>query len=273
MTIYLLDRNAVIEIEKIVKGNGSPIYEKLKRLDKRKNTVSCLLSALETHKKSSRDAAAIADSIERESGVLSAFFRYARTDSSLLLSEKDGYAIGFAEEFAKNQQNDLEFIADAQRLLAKETGKDHVMSEFERVADFIRQRGRQLGDPLSMLLIACPLGSQGARKVLKPTENPDPDLSFNVLADVEKIKLKNYLQHIAIYKGVRSALKIFSEDAGLMSFSSAILVRSALSMDSHIANEVSAMYWSDAEHFISKMPFLEGRNKQKEKVIAAIIGG
>lgn len=271
MPKYALDRNAVIEMEKVNAGEWSPMGAKLREIDKRKNFASCLLSVLETSRSASRDSAAVTESITREEAVMRTFFRKARTDSGYLLDNQHVLSGRFLESLTQNQAQDLQFIASAQQLLAKQTAGDVVRKEFKRVVEFVRDAGRMLQDPLSLVVLACPLGSERARGLLKPSTETDDEAAFNALADVEKIKLVNYIEALMREHGERSELRLFSEDRGLMGMKAAIVVtHSGTIRNSEQGHEVG--YCFNPEKYLVAMPFLESRPKISGEVRATLFG-
>lgn len=269
MPKYVLDRNAVIEIERMNAGHWSSMGAKVRKIDKRKNFASPLLSVLETGRSASRDAASVIESITREEAVMRRFFRRARVDSEYLVSEQHVLSGEFLDSLTQNQARDLQFIASAQRLLSKQTAGNMVRKEFNRVVEFVRDAGRELQDPLSLVVLACPLGSERARGLLKPSVEADDKAAFNALADVEKIKLVNYIELLMSEHGQASELRLFSEDKGLVGMKAAIVVtHSGTVRNSVLGHEVG--YRFDPEKYLAAMPYLEGQPKISGEVRARL---
>jgi hypothetical protein len=270
MTTLLLDRNIVIAIDDQLSGRSHAHAAQLAKLDHPRYTVSSLLSVLETHRASTRDAAAIAESIDREARLLKRFFRRARTDSALLLAERDTMAVTFANELAREHDRDMQFIAALQRRLSDQNGREEAVRAFLALTQFIAAYGRQLGDPAVLAGLACTLGCLDARSVLKPTPEPTPNDTFNALADIEKIRLTNYIRHLSIGEGHGGDVHLETFDRGLNALSRTIRVTDSVSVQTAGAGYETVSYAFDRDVYFGRMPFLRGQPKRVERLKALL---
>lgn len=273
MTTLLLDRNVVIAIDDQLSGKSRAHAAALAKLDRPRFQVSPLLSVLETHRASARDRASIAASIDREATLVERFFRRAGTDSELLLGERDALATTFALELARDQARDMNFIGALQQRLARQSGKDDAVREFTAVLQFARDYERRAADPAVLVGLACTLGCPDARRVLNPSAAPTPDDTFNALADVEKVRLTNYIRHLSLGEGRGGDVHLHTFDRGLNALSKTIRVVQSVSLQTRGEGFETIVYHFDRDVFFGRMPFLAGQPGRVARLKAILEGG
>ncbi|MDV0438287.1 hypothetical protein [Xanthomonas sacchari] len=262
-TVYQLDRNVVIEIEKSMDLGCTPFINQIRAIDQPGNIVSALLSMTEGHVKERRDEHSFALSFERETKAFDAFFKYAKTDT-LSLKEVFNLASYFINEVTSSQDVDLEFIKKIQKEFALETSRDLAKSEYEKARSIIIKNNRKITDKISLMCIAAALGSKQARGVLKPKNNPTDSEAFNALADIEKISLVSYMRVLSITMGTTNRIEIFSFDQDLIDYYALVKPESAIinSLDSPL--EVS--YSVPIKALLDSMLHLNGKAKLRDKI-------
>jgi len=258
-----LDRNVVISIKHLLAGVPQSNSREIAALDKRGFVVSPLLSALEADQGANRNREAIAESLRLEASAVSRYFKKATTDSDFLASDPDAIATIFAPAFEREAVVEMEFVADLQRRLVTQSGKDVAEREFLEVASYIESKGQMLGHPASLIALACTLGSHYARKVLNPKKDPSAALTFNALADIEKIRLKNYIQHL---DRTGRTYEICTFDKGLNAMAKAIRVNRSSNLPPPQPEYELVGYQYDFEVYFGQMPFVAGNSALKARL-------
>lgn len=263
-TVYLLDRNVVSGIEEFLKGNPVKNIGDIRNLDQKGVFVSPLLSVIEGNKSHNRTAEVLHDCIIRESRAVGDFFKQARVDSPELQDDAANIALGLISELKKKQEESLGFVQALQEAFVVQRGKEESRSSAKMALDLIREHNQQFANPCSLVGLAAALGSESARKVLKPCESSCAEHAFNAYADIEKISLLNYMRHLSRDMGRSVEYKLFTFDKGLSQFSKMIRVSSSRSQrfDSH---EV-VQYTIDLDVLLNGIPALKEMKKLKAEL-------
>lgn len=266
-TVYQLDRNVVIEVEKATNSELTPFIDQLNAIDQPGNVISALLSMTEGHVKEHRDEQSFRLSFERETTALDKFFKNAQTDT-LSLSAVSNLASAFIQQVTLSQDADLAFIKQIQQTFAREASRDLAKTEYEKALSLISANKRKISDKLALVCIAAALGSKPARGILKPSRNPSDSHAFNAFADLEKISMVSYMRVLSITMGKTDRIELFSFDQDLVDYYS--LVKPEAASIRSLQSPLEVSYSVPLNALLDSMLHLEGKPKVRNRVKAEL---
>lgn len=247
----------------------NPTLNKARSFDKKNRMVSALLSIMEGDQAKAATVDELRETLAQETESLRRFYRFAKTDQAYLQAHNLEACSALATEAKRESSSYLNATAQLQSILAEQTGKQATKRPLEQVIETARQHALVLSNPLILCAIASVYGSVDARKVLKPTPTPTQEESFNVVMDLSKIKLVNYLRHLGKFS--TNELKFETMDKGLRRFSTFLHVRSTTSLQTTSHDSFSTSI--DPDVFLNNLPFLVDLRKQKKELRSLLLSG
>lgn len=236
LRLILLDRNAVACVKASVAGKIQPEdrLAELRRLDKRRNTISPILSIIEGQSGRRESNLELQKTIQKESKAVSDFFKRARTDSGYLESNIDLFAEVFSAHIEHSWDGYVSFVTEAQKHIFQPVAQIQRLSVEGRLITLAEKHRVSLKHPVFLVTLAVLYGSDAARRVLKPkpeykTEEKRSRAAHNVVSDLIVIsriglirstmpdadKRFGYVRYFTFDKGlsvIANAIRIISEN-------------------------------------------------------------
>lgn len=274
MSIILLDRNIISDIELYNDGRPPSHIHVAREIDKVGNYVSPFLSILEGGLKRVQTVTEMYDRLQWETETIARFYRNAKTDSTYLKNNATDFVWAFAQEAERDMERFWPLVAYLQRRLG-EIAEQEVNGSIRR-ADLIPIRREilehaiDLGHPPSHPIVICGLaclhGNKLAARVLNPcavvNTDKDRENAYNALLDLRKLTQRAYIEAISNRGKPRIAVDLLTRDKGLKNF--AAQFRPYVSRE--IVDPVQEI--ASAEYTVNITPILFpelGRKRSKEK--------
>lgn len=259
--IYILDRNAVIEVNRINNGEISGHEKDLRSIDMITATVSPLLSAIEGKVQSKRNPENMWESFREEAGIIKKFFKQARTDCDSFEKLKP-FIPDVHEELNKKINIRKTFLEYFYHEFKDAASKKKARKEYKRLRNLMEEC-QQPYDRFALICVACLFNSEAARGVLKPQQKLElGDRIYNALADIEKIELMLLIE--AKIKKIPSlslsVIKFFSFDKNLIK-----LMRLLTPIDCKL-NDDGISYQIDLSNIILSMTNIKDDDKLRSLI-------
>jgi len=191
--IFILDRNAVIEANRINNGEISGHEKDLRSIDMMTAIVSPLLSAMEGKVQGKRNPKSMRVSFDEEAEIINKFFKLARTDYDILKKIKR-FIPDVHEELNKKINIRQTFLKYFYYEFKDAASKKNAKNEYDRFRNLMEEC-KQPYDRFALICVACLFNSEAARGVLKPQQKVKlGDRIYNALADIEKIELIPFIE-------------------------------------------------------------------------------
>ncbi|GAB7534272.1 hypothetical protein [Burkholderia sp. 3C] len=216
--LFLLDRNVISVIKhslvnKEQKGEKEKrMLAHLKEIDARQNAISPIISLMEGEKGRPDSPTEKDEQVEKETDVVSRFFKRARTDSSYLTNNKEifikifsGYREGSSDTRAAFREKAIEVVFNKVPSNKRRSSEDFL---FRTAESF----GLKKNDVIVVMFIACLYGNDDARDILKLK---DLHKIHNVLSDIYLIPRMGLVKWIAESQNMRIEVELLTLDEGL----------------------------------------------------------
>ncbi|WP_186033980.1 hypothetical protein [Burkholderia gladioli] len=216
--LFLLDRNVISVIKhslanKEQKGDKEErMLAHLKEIDAPQNAISPIMSLMEGEKGRPDSPTEKDEQVEKETDVVSRFFKRARTDSSHLINNKEifikifsGYREGSSDARAAFREKAIEVVFNKVPSNKRRSAENLLF----RTAEFC---GLNKNDVIVVMFIACLYENDDARDILKLK---DLHKIHNVLSDIYLIPRIGLVKWVAESQNMRIKIKLLTLDEGL----------------------------------------------------------
>lgn len=233
MALYLLDKNVVEDIHKSLRGIASPGIALARKVDRKGSTVSPILAIAEGSTRKPQASNEMHSGLIDDSQAVAMFYRQARTDAKALQDLGVEMAITFGTHWREKTAVLLPLGNALQTLLARTYSIVDAKDVLTKIDSLCRTHSVERVHPLVTCAIACLFGHRGARKVLKPAQNPSEGDSYNAIADIRMLLETAYIRRMWQQKHPLEPVNLLSNDKNLNDFSRAIGVIAEASMPLH----------------------------------------
>lgn len=260
MALYLLDRNIVIDIKKYNGGSSVKNISIAREIDKRKHTVSPILSILEGKIGKFQSSIQMHDLIQEESAVLGNFFKLAKVDTHLL-NYKEETALLFSKFIEEKVSDKIPFIMACQELLKNLVGKEKVKLYLEKVLNLASEYQISLGEPYLLCAIAIVYGNQDAYKVLVKTEkdkSPEQN-AYNAALDLRKIVDINLISQSCKENQYQEAIRFLTRDKSLLNLMKFTRIHISNTIHYQRLDLFEHEYKLDNDYFFNNLPWLKDK--------------
>ncbi len=184
----------------------------LKEIDAPQNAISPIMSLMEGEKGRPDSPTEKDEQVEKETDVVSRFFKRARTDSSHLINNKEifikifsGYREGSSDARAAFREKAIEVVFNKVPSNKRRSAENLLF----RTAEFC---GLNKNDVIVVMFIACLYENDDARDILKLK---DLHKIHNVLSDIYLIPRIGLVKWVAESQNMRIKIKLLTLDEGL----------------------------------------------------------
>lgn len=260
MALYLLDRNIVIDIKKYNGGSSVKNISIAKEIDKRKHTVSPILSILEGKRGAFQSSIQMNDLIQEESTALERFFKLAKVDS-YLLNNKEEAALLFSKFIEEKVSDKITFIMVCQELLKNLVGKEKVKSYLEEVLNLAKKYHVSVGESYLLCAIAIVYGNQDAYKVLiKAEKDKTPEQNaYNAALDLRKIVDINLIFQSCKDGHCQETIRFLTRDKSLLNFMKFTRMHISNTIHYQKLDLFEHEYRLDNDDFFNNLPWLKDK--------------
>jgi hypothetical protein len=232
LRLILLDRNAVSAIKRCTAGLYVENERRLQlaRLDKAKNFISPILSIIEGQSGLKESEQEIRITLNVEAAAVGRYFKRARTDMNILLS--DGHSQEFIKAFGGSVELSwdqyIDFVKEVHPLLFQSIAPRYRVDTENQLFQLAIKHAVQIAHPVFFVSLAVLYGHKGARDVLKPKPRYDsPELeakaAYNAVSDLIIFsRIGNIHATFSQNEKRFGYVRFFSFDKGLMSVYRAI---------------------------------------------------
>lgn len=232
--LVLLDRNAVNAIKRCNSGEFVENYQRsqLASLDRSRNTISPILSIMEGQSGRKESEEEIKLTLKKETAAVGRFFKRARTDTNLFLSDEQ--VDNFSETFGNNIESSWDsytaFIKLVFPLLYQAVSPAKTADIENQLFELAAKNCIQVSHPVLIVSLATLYGHEGARKTLKAkkeyeTQDTLDRAAYNVVCDVMSIsRIGSIKAAMSKSKQVGDRIRFFTFDKGLFSFISSVTI-------------------------------------------------
>ncbi|MDO3624439.1 hypothetical protein Q3O98_25535 [Ralstonia pseudosolanacearum] len=224
MALYLLDKNIVEDISGSLRGVSSPGVRIARAIDRKGNMVSPILAIMEGSFRQPQRADETDQSLAEDTQVVGMFYRHARTDANALVDLRMGMSIILGAHWREKITRLMPLTAELQRLLARTYSVVDARGAFQQIVALCRMHAVEFVHPVVTCAVACLYGHDGARKVLKPAQNPTEGDSYNAMADIRMLMETAYIRRLWQQAAPRENVTLYSRDKNLNEFAKAIRI-------------------------------------------------
>lgn len=238
--IILLDRNAVDAVKRCVSGvhleDGK--RQQLKKLDRYRNFISPILSAIEGQSGRRETEEEIKATLTKEARAVGRFFSRARTDSEYFLSEDNAnnFSSVFGNHIEHSWGNYISFLKSVFPLLFQPVSRSRLISVEGELFDLAHRNNVQYSHPVFIVSLATLYGHRGAQRVLKAksaydTEEELDRAAYNAVSDLIVIsRMGNIKAAIPNDNKGFDTVRLFTFDKGLLSVINEMTIDSVKSL-------------------------------------------
>ena len=238
--IILLDRNIVIHIKKSLASEKNEnmsaeekysLNERLKKIDKKFNRISPILSVIEGKNMRRESADEMRETLKEECEVIDKFFKYAKTDYNYF-QQPDNFE-AFVKTFTQHGEESFnDYVSFIKDVLQKKiihqpvNPKDKITIENE-LFELAKKHSVSLSHPVFIVTLSVLYGNEDARKVINPKRNYQSDTAIEnaaynsvsdliVLSRLGIIKATNkniHIEYVSFDKGLSAIMKKIKRDS------------------------------------------------------------
>lgn len=253
LRLILLDRNAVACVKGSVAGKDQPQdrLAELRGLDKRRNTISPILSIIEGQSGRRENNLELQNTIEKESKAVGEFFKRARTDSGYFESNIASFAEVFSAHTEHSWDSYLSFVLEAQEHIFQPVAPNQRLTVEGQLIAVAEKHRVALKHPVFLISIAVLYGSEAARRVLKPkpeykSQEERLKAAHNVVSDLIVISRIGLIRSTMSDADLRFGyIRYFTFDKGLSAVVNAIRIVSENTVctdEDSVSTAVNATY-------------------------------
>ncbi|MFM0184163.1 hypothetical protein PQR25_00075 [Paraburkholderia nemoris] len=236
MALYLLDKNVVEDIRNSQKSTASPGIALARKVDRKGSTISPILAIVEGSTRQPQAPNEIHSSLMADTQAVGMFYRHARTDAKALQDLDVEMIISFGTHWREKTAMLMPLGNALQMLLSRTYSTGDAKGVLTQIGSLCRTHSVERVHPLVTCAIACLYGHNGARKVLKPAQNPSEGDSYNAIADIRMLLEAAYIRRMWQEQSPREPVNLLSSDKNLNDFSRAIAVVAESSIPLHDLN-------------------------------------
>lgn len=224
MALYLLDKNVVEDIHKSLNNKAAPGIALARKVDRKGNTISPILAIAEGSTRRPQAPNEIHDGLMADTQAVAMFYRQARTDAKALRDGGVEMAITFGTHWREKAAKLMPLGNALQILLSRTYSAIDARGVLTKIESLCRDHSLDKAHPLVTCAVACLYGHSGARKVIKPANNPSEGDSYNAIADIRMLLETAYIRRMWQEDSHRESVNLLSGDKNLNFFSKAIAV-------------------------------------------------
>ena len=217
---YLLDRNIISLIKDSNKGKRQKniekikILNKLRKMDRNNSFITPILSIIEGQIGKIESDEETKTTLKKETAEIKKFFKYAHTDTKLLIENPDIF-IESVSDIKFNNNEYYEFIKYSSSLLINNIKKQNRNSIKNKILEKARCNNIQYQSPFVICCLSVLFEGQYARKVLKPSIKKQ-----NIHNAISDLRILFILVHIVLigkedHVGKKFNLEFVSDDKNL----------------------------------------------------------
>lgn len=225
MTLCLLDRNVVIDIEKHF-NNPAINVQTAKKVDRADNVISPLLSIIEGSGGKPMNIQECHDLLNKEARLVRKFYKKAKTDADYLIQNSISVVELLRNENIEKFEIQKNFIIEAQEKYADDIAPAKLRPAIFETIETAKNCQIQISDIIVLITIATICQNRVAKKVLKPKKNIDQDAkeahAYNAFMDIAKLKSHAYIKSLA--KSPMYTTKFITDDKNLLGLANQLLI-------------------------------------------------